>query len=180
MTRPATGRALPDLRRGLSRHHVWLAIISLALAQALSAARPPAMEAPPSLVVGVALWRNVGGPERDIQGQTYDRLVEALGQRPLGHVAVVKVPVELRNADEVDSIVRRHGVDVLIWGWYDEIGIRGYVDLADSTTADGMANSLAAFLENGGSPDAIWVLDVLGEFSYLQDGVSFCVPRWTP
>ena len=130
-------------------------------------------------MIGVASWRNGGGEFQDVQGQTYDRLVPAL--QDLGmEVGIIKIPAELNNAGDVEAIAAAYGVDVLIWGWYDQTAVRGYVDLANATEQNGMTNSLGQFLENGGDTDAIRVLKVLSGFDYEEDGVYFCVPRWKP
>ncbi|OGO15572.1 MAG: hypothetical protein A2Z14_14405 [Chloroflexi bacterium RBG_16_48_8] len=132
------------------------------------------------LSIGVAQWRHASGPEIAIQQETYDRLSDRLVALNLDDIEVILLPTSLKNAEDVDLVTSRYGVDILVWGWYDEFAVRGYVDIADATEQNGMTNSLAAYLENGGNPLAIRVLKVLGEFDYYEDGVSFCVPRWTP
>jgi hypothetical protein len=88
--------------------------------------------------------------------------------------------VALNNAHDVDAIADQYGVNLLVWGWYDEVAVRGYVDLAHATTKDGMGNSLSQFLEDGNNTGVIRVLKILSAFDYEVDGVGFCVPRWTP
>ncbi len=132
----------------------------------------------PKLMVGVAQWRYEGGPNLDFQERTYHRLLEAISA--LNNVTLIQIPISIENADAVDQVALQYDLDVLVWGWYDKSAVRGYVDLANATTEDGKTNSLSTFLENGGSTEAIRVLKALGKFAYQEDGVSFCVPRWTP
>jgi hypothetical protein len=134
----------------------------------------------PPLVVGVADWRYEGGERQNIQQNIYNTLVNRLDDLSLKNVAAVQIPVALDNANDVDRVAAEFGVDVIVWGWYDEVGVRGFVDLADATQEDGLTNSLDVFLKRGGSTEAIRVLKVLSEFAYIEDGVVFCVPRWTP
>jgi hypothetical protein len=134
----------------------------------------------PELVIGIAQWRHAVGPQNHLQDRTYQRLVEALEPMDLNNVTIKLVPVALNNAHDVDAIADQFGVNVVVWGWYDEVAVRGYVDLAHATTADGMANSLSQFLEDGNNTEVIRVLKILSEFDYYEDGVGFCVPRWTP
>ncbi len=134
----------------------------------------------PPLVIGVASWRHVDGPVIDVQERTYQQLGAEIKQIGLDEVSVVRLPVSLKNALDVDAIGSKFNVDMVVWGWYDEIAIRGYVDLVNATRADGMTNCLTTFLERGGNTNVIRVLKILSEFDYYQDGVSFCVPRWTP
>jgi len=165
------------------RHRTLAVMMTLLCLYLVSAAAKPqttgSTEAT-DLDVGIAQWRQAGGPKTNIQQNTYIRLSEALEALNLDEVALVKVPSFLKNADDVDRIASQFGVDVLVWGWYDEIAVRGYVDLANATEENGMTNSLAAFLKNGGNPNIIQVLNTLSDFDYVEDGVSFCVPRWTP
>ena len=134
----------------------------------------------PDLVVGVAQWRHESGPVMGIQEETFLNLTEKLDSMALTKVTVIKIPAVLQNANDVDSIAAEFEVNVIIWGWYDEVAVRGYVDLANATQEDGIINNLSAFLENGESTEVIQVLKVLSEFDYFEDGVNFCVPRWTP
>lgn len=134
----------------------------------------------PDLVVGVAQWRHESGPVMTIQEETFLNLTEKLDSMALTKVSVVKIPAALQNANNVDSIAAEFEVDVIVWGWYDEDAVRGFVDLANATQEDGLTNSLSTFLENGESTEIIRVLKVLSEFDYFKDGVFFCVPRWTP
>ena len=134
----------------------------------------------PDLVIGIAQWRHENGPMMSIQEETFLNLTEKLDSMALSKVSVVKIPAALQNANDVNSIAAEFNVDVIVWGWYDEAAVRGFVDLANATQEDGLSNSLNAFLENGGSTEAIRVLKVLSEFDYFEDGVFFCVPRWTP
>jgi len=132
------------------------------------------------LVIGIAIWRHDGGPIIDVQENTYQRLKDEIEQLGLDGVSIVHIPESLRNAFDIEIIGSKFNVDVVIWGWYDKTAVRGYVDLVNSTRTDGMTNCLSTFLERGGNPDVIRVLKVLSEFDYYQDGVLFCVPRWTP
>lgn len=134
----------------------------------------------PELVIGIAQWRHAGGTKNDVQGRTYQRLVEALEPFDLNNVSVKKVSAVLNNAYDADTLADQYGVNLLVWGWYDEVAVRGYVDLAHATTIGGMANSLSQFLEDGNNTEVIRVLKILSEFDYEVDGVGFCVPRWTP
>jgi hypothetical protein len=137
-------------------------------------------EEPTQLVIGVAEWRHASGPEIAVQQNIYHRITDKLIALDLDDFEVVQLQSWLNNADDVDLITERYGIDILVWGWYDEVAVRGYVDLANATEENGMNNSLAAYLENDGNPLAIRVLKLLNEFDYYEDGVSFCVPRWTP
>lgn len=134
----------------------------------------------PPLTIGVARWRHESGPILDIQDETYTTITERLEEKMLSNVTLVEIPTALKNANDVDAVAAEFGVDVIVWGWYDEVSIRGFVDLANATQENGLTNSLGAFLENGGSTETIRVLQVLSEFDYIGDGVFFCVPRWTP
>jgi hypothetical protein len=84
------------------------------------------------------------------------------------------------NAQAIDALAARYDVDVILWGWYDQEMVWSYVDLARATDSSGRTNSLAAFLEKGGSPEAVRVMQILSAFDYDQDGAYFCVPRWSP
>jgi len=130
-------------------------------------------------VVAIAQWRHAGGAYQEVQQRTQARLMDALAELDL-NVNVTTIPVELQNANDVDVVASMYGADVLVWGWYDGTAVRGYVDLANATEENGMTNSLGQFLENGGSPEVIRVLNALNDFDYQQDGISFCIPRWTP
>lgn len=132
------------------------------------------------LVIGVASWRHVDGPIIKVQEKTYQRLVDEVAKMGLDDVSVVRLPVSLKNALDVETIASKFNIDVVVWGWYDKIAVRGYVDLVNATREDGMTNCLTTFLERGGNTNVIRVLKVLSGFDYDQDGVSFCVPRWTP
>ncbi len=131
-------------------------------------------------MVGVAQWRHEGGPELDLQQQAYSTLLPQLEASGLEDVVVVKVPVTLNTAADAEGVAAQFGVDVLLWGWYDQVATRSYVDLANATQEDGLTNSLDAFLEHGGPVEAIRVLKLLSEFDYNETGLYFCVPRWTP
>lgn len=146
----------------------------------LSSALNTQGEEPSKLIIGVAEWRHAGGPAISIQQNTYDRIAEKLEFLDQNEFEVIQVPTALENANSVDSVASKYGLDILVWGWYDEVAVRGFVDLANATEENGMTNSLAAYLENGGNPLAIRVLKVLSDFDYYEDGVCFCVPRWTP
>ena len=132
------------------------------------------------LVIGIASWRHVDGPFINVQENTFQRLKHEIELLGLDGVSIVHIPESLRNALDIDAIGSKYSVDVVVWGWYEKIAVRGYVDLVNSTRTDGMTNDLSTFLEKGGNPQVIRVLKVLNEFDYDQDGVSFCVPRWTP
>jgi hypothetical protein len=132
------------------------------------------------LVIGVAEWRHASGPGITVQSNTYNQLLDKLLFLNQDEFEVILLPTSLDTAREVDQIASQFGVDILVWGWYDEVAVRGYVDLANATEENGMTNSLAAYLENNGNPLAIRVLKILSEFDYYEDGVTFCVPRWTP
>jgi hypothetical protein len=137
-------------------------------------------EEPAQLVIGVAEWRHASGPAITVQSNTFYQLLDKLLILNQEEFEVILLPTSLETAREVDQIASKFGVDILVWGWYDEVAVRGYVDLANATEENGMTNSLAAYLENNGNPLAIRVLKILSEFDYYEDGVTFCVPRWTP
>lgn len=132
-----------------------------------------------TLVVAIARWRHDGGHLQDVQEETFNNLGQKLQDMNLD-VEVIKIPYVVQNANDIDTVAAHYGADVLIWGWYDEDGVRGYVDLANATEENGMTNSLGQFLENSGKTDVIRVLKTLSGFDYDRDGVYFCVPRWTP
>jgi hypothetical protein len=155
-----------------------LGVIAVAFVQ--PADHPDAIDTTPPLVIGVASWRHVDGPIIEVQENTYQRLTREIEQMGLDDVSVIRLPVSLKNALDADTIGSKFNVDVVVWGWYDNIAVRGYVDLVNATRADGLTNCLTTFLERGGNTNVIRVLKVLSEFDYYQDGVSFCVPRWTP
>jgi hypothetical protein len=157
---------------------VLFALLSLLFLNSAVSIRPgaPTQE---RLLVGIARWRHDAGPSQDVQEQTFNNLVRKLKDVDLG-VEVIKIPSAVNNANDVDAVAAQYGADVLIWGWYDEVAVRGYVDLANATEENGMTNSLGQFLENGGNTDVIRVLKTLSGFDYDRDGVYFCVPRWTP
>jgi len=134
----------------------------------------------PPLVVGVASWRHVDGPIIEVQENTFQRLSREIERMGLDDISVIRLPISLKNADATDTIGSKFNIDMVVWGWYDKIAVRGYVDLVNATRTDGMTNCLSTFLERGGNTNVIRVLKVLSEFDYYQDGVSFCVPRWTP
>jgi hypothetical protein len=141
---------------------------------------PDGFSATPPLVIGIANWRHIDGPIVEVQENTIQRLSREIGQMGLDDVSVIRLPVSLNNALDADTVGSKFNVDVVVWGWYDNIVVRGYVDLVNATRIDGMTNCLSTFLERGGNTNVIRVLKVLGDFDYYQDGVSFCVPRWTP
>ncbi len=132
------------------------------------------------LVIGVAEWRHEGGPVTDWQQAAYEQLQTALEPLALDGVQIIKIPVALDTARDVDRVAEDYDVNMILWGWYDEVATRSYVDLADATQDDGLTNSLDAFLEHGGSPHAVRVLLILSKFDYVESGLYFCVPRWTP
>ena len=162
----------------IRRTHLLIVIISLLVL--FSAVHiQTAIADKENLVVAIAQWRQAGGDYQDVQQRTLARLEKTI--RGLGlSVELTPIPVELNNADDVEAVAALYNADVLVWGWYDDIAVRGYVDLANATEENGMTNSLDQFLKSGGSPDVIRVLNALNDFDYNQDGVSFCVPRWTP
>jgi len=164
-----------------SRSRVSLFLMAfLSLLFLISAVRfRPGAPTQDRLLVGIARWRYDGGPSQDVQEQTFSNLVQKLKDVDLD-VEVSKIPAVVKNANDIDAVASEYGVDVLIWGWYDEVAVRGYVDLADATEENGMTNSLGQFLENDGNTDVIRVLKTLSGFDYDRDGVYFCVPRWKP
>ena len=157
---------------------ILLGVVAVAFIR--PADQPERSPSSPPLVIGIASWRHVDGLMIDIQERTYQRLAGEIDQMGLTDVSVIRLPVSLKNALDVDAIGSKFNVDVVVWGWYDKIAVRGYVDLVNATRADGMTNCLTTFLERGGNTNVIRVLNVLSDFDYDQDGVSFCVPRWTP
>lgn len=152
----------------------------MAVAFVQPADHPDAIASTPPLVIGVASWRHVDGPIVEVQENTFQRLSHEIEQMGLEEVSILRLPVSLNNALDADAIGSKFNVDVVVWGWYDEIAVRGYVDLVNATRTDGMTNCLSTFLERGGNTNVIRVLKVLSNFDYDQDSVSFCVPRWTP
>jgi hypothetical protein len=168
---------LVDILRSFRKLIIVIVLISLYLLS--TASNTQGVETTP-LIIGIAEWRHASGPYIAVQQVTYDRLSEKLIILDPDEFEVIQVPTTLINANSVDEVASRYGLDILVWGWYDEVAVRGFVDLANATEENGMTNSLAAYLENGGNPLAIRVLKVLSEFDYYEDGVSFCVPRWTP
>lgn len=132
------------------------------------------------LVIGVAEWRHEGGPVLDVQANAYDSLLAELELLGLEQVTIVKIPASLATAMDTDAVAAEFDVDMILWGWYDDVAVRSYVDLANATQEDGLTNSLDAFLRHGGSTQAIRVLKVLSAFDYYETGLYFCVPRWTP
>ncbi len=168
------------LRRLLGRRQFFVGLGLVMLVFSSSSISAPGPRESPSLVVGIAEWRHDGGPVVDVQQETLVELVNRLREKGLDDVQVVPVAATLQNARQVDQVAAQYDVDILVWGWYDEVAVRGYVDLPFATNEEGKTNCLTTFLEKGGSPDAIRVLDALSEFDYVVNGVSFCVPRWTP
>lgn len=157
---------------------IFFGVIAVAFVQ--PANYPEAISSTPPLVIGVASWRHVDGPLVEVQENTFQRLSREIEQMGLEEVSILRLPVSLNNALEADAIGSKFNVDVVVWGWYDKIAVRGYVDLVNATRLDGMTNCLSTFLERGGNTNVIRVLKALSNFDYDQDGVSFCVPRWTP
>jgi hypothetical protein len=155
-----------------------LGVITIAFVQ--PADHPDVVSVSPPLVIGIASWRHVDGPIVEVQENTFQRLSREIGQMGLDDVSVKRLPVSLNNALDADTVGSNFNVDVVVWGWYDSVAVRGYVDLVNATRIDGMTNCLSTFLERGGNTNVIRVLKVLSDFDYYQDGVSFCVPRWTP
>jgi hypothetical protein len=172
-------RYLSTISHAIIRPQILLfGVIAVAFVQ--PADPPDVVSATPPLVIGVASWRHVDGPIIEVQEKTYQRLSREIKQMGLDDVSIVRLPVSLENALDADAIGSKFNVDMVVWGWYDKIAVRGYVDLVNATRTDGMTNCLSTFLERGGNTNVIRVLKVLSEFDYYQDGVSFCVPRWTP
>ncbi|MEN8241993.1 MAG: hypothetical protein ABFS17_08740 [Chloroflexota bacterium] len=132
------------------------------------------------LVIGIAQWRQDSGSFIDVQERAYATLNNQISQAELSNVTLEKLPVYLDNAMQVDDVAAEYAVDMILWGWYDPTAIRSYVDLANATQDDGLTNSLAAFLEHGGSTQAVRVLILLSTLDYDLNGLYFCVPRWTP
>jgi hypothetical protein len=132
------------------------------------------------LVIGVAEWRYEGGAVLDVQANAYESLLAELEPLGLEQVTIVKIPATLATAMDTDAVAAEFDVDMILWGWYDDVAVRSYVDLANATQEDGLTNSLDAFLRHGGSTQAIRVLKVLSSFDYYETGLYFCVPRWTP
>lgn len=172
-------RHLSALSHAIIRPQILLfGVIAVAFVQ--PADHQVAISSTPPLVIGIAIWRHVDGPIIEVQEKTYQHLSHEIEHLGLDDVSILRLPVSLKNALDTDAIGSKFNVDVVVWGWYDKIAIRGYVDLVNSTRTDGMTNCLSTFLERGGNTNVIRVLKVLSEFDYDQDGVSFCVPRWTP
>jgi len=162
------------------RYHRPIIFSFISVLFIISAQIKPAYDDQIDLVIGIAEWRHLEGPEINVQQNTYLQLSEDLQSKGLEDVNVVLVPATLKNANYVEKVISQFGLDVLVWGWYDQNSVRGYVDLANATEENGMTNSLAAYLENGGKTNVIQVLKVLNEFDYDLDGIRFCVPRWSP
>ena len=172
-------RHLSGISHAIIRPQILLfGVIAVAFVQPLD--HPVATSSTPPLVIGVASWRHVDGPIVEVQENTFQRLSHEIEQMGLENVSILRLPVSLNNALDADAIGSKFNVDLVVWGWYDKIAVRGYVDLVNATRKDGMTNCLSTFLERGGNTNIIRVLKVLSEFDYYQDGVSFCVPRWTP
>jgi len=132
------------------------------------------------LIVGVARWRQEGSTTFAVQQSTYKRPVQALESLDQESVSIVQAPASLNNADDVDAIAARYNADVIVWGWCDEMAVRGYVDLANATRADGMTNDLQTFLDRGGSPETMRVLKALSEFDYYEDGPASACQAGSP
>lgn len=132
------------------------------------------------LVIGVAEWRHESGPTDNVQERAFQAVTRLISETELAEVSVIKLPIWLENANQAEEIAAQYGVDMILWGWYDPVAIRSYVDLANATDESGLTNSLDAFLKNGGSSQAVRVLILLSELEYEQEGLYFCVPRWTP
>ncbi len=156
-----------------------LAMVLLAAALFLLPRRVSSQASQP-LRIGIAEWRQEGGPARDLQSRVHRTLRERLKPLGLAGVSVTEIPEPVPNAEAIDTLASKYDVDVIVWGWYDQEMVWSYVDLARATDSSGRANSLAAFLQQGGSPDAVRVMQVLSAFDYDQDGAYFCVPRWSP
>jgi hypothetical protein len=172
-------RYLSALSHAIIRPQILLfGVIAVAFVQ--QADYPDGFSATTPLVIGIASWRHVDGPIVEVQENTFQRLSREIEQMGLDDVSVKRLPVSLKNALDADTVGSKFNVDVVVWGWYDKIVVRGYVDLVNATRIDGMTNCLSTFLERGGNTNVIRVLKVLSDFDYYQDGVSFCVPRWTP
>jgi hypothetical protein len=166
-----------------SKHVLWILFVLLLVPITLrDTSDSPTVSASQitSLVIGVAEWRQESGPFIDVQENAYDMLNELITNAGLNEVTAIKLPVSLANASMADRVAAEFGVDMILWGWYDPVAIRSYVDLADATDENGLANSLDAFLKRGGSTQTIRVLKLLSELDYNQTGLYFCVPRWTP
>jgi len=165
------------------RHLIFLSLILVLvpinlLDQKVTAETDQTQE--PPLVIGIAQWRKDSGPFIDVQERAYSTLKNQISQSELSNVSLINLPVYLDKATQVDQIANEYSVDMILWGWYDPIAIRSYVDLANATQDDGLSNSLAAFLEHGGSEQAVRILILLSTLDYDLDGLYFCVPRWTP
>jgi hypothetical protein len=176
-------RENPVKRFFQTRNLLWISLILLLvplgrIEQQFAADQSTDLIAP--LVIGVAEWRHESGPVVDVQNTALNAVTRLIDTTELAEVLVVKLPVSLDNASQVDQLAAEHDVDMILWGWYDPVAIRSYVDLANATEENGLTNSLGAFLENGGSTQAIRVLKLLSELEYEQEGLYFCVPRWTP
>jgi hypothetical protein len=160
---------------------LWISFIFLLVPYNLIEERisPDPLSTAP-LVIGVAEWRQDSGAFIDIQERAYSTLYNLITSAALTDVTVVKLPISLDNATQAEPVAGEYGVDMILWGWYDPVAIRSYVDLANATEDNGLTNSLDAYLKNGGSTQAIRVLKLLSELDYDQNGLYFCVPRWTP
>lgn len=167
-------RSSARLRYGLLVIVPLLAVVYFLVGQA----KPT--QASQQLRIAVAQWRQEGSQTRDVQSDVYALTLERLANAGLEDVHVITIPESLQNANDVDRLALAYGVDMIIWGWYDGATVWSYVDLANATEDTGLTNSLKAFLDRGGSTTAIRVLRLLSQFQYDQEGVHFCVPRWTP
>jgi hypothetical protein len=164
---------------GHYKYFCFLALIFLLVPIRLPEGLPQSSEAK-LLAVGVAQWRYEGGARLDVQERAYIQLITELDAAGVEDIYVTKLPVALDTARDIDRVAAQFEVDIILWGWYDQVATRSYVDLADATDANGLTNSLDAFLKNGGPTQSIRVLKILSEFDYLETGLYFCVPRWTP
>ena len=84
---------------------------------------------------------------QNVQQSTYDTLITELADLQLANVTVEMIPAALQNVNDVNPVAAEYQVDVIVWGWYDDVAVRGYVDLANATQDDGLTNSLNAFLK---------------------------------
>jgi hypothetical protein len=166
-----------------AKHLLWISFILLLVPITLNDTSDPAAVSASQitpLVIGVAEWRQESGSFIDVQDNAYNTLNELIANAGLSEVTVIKLPVSMANARMADEIATKYKVDMILWGWYDPVAVRSYVDLADATDENGLSNSLDAFLKRGGSTQTIRVLKLLSELDYNQTGLYFCVPRWTP
>jgi serine/threonine protein kinase/tetratricopeptide (TPR) repeat protein len=86
-----------------------------------------------------------GSAQFDISQRIHDKLATDL--RPPGgaEILLYQIPQALESSDAALALGREHGATVVVWGYYDDLGISPYVETVGETGADVLSVGLERF-----------------------------------